>query len=47
LSCFSVFSAVSDIRLSAVLFDNGMSFTLLAADWSNTEWRTKNRPAVS
>jgi hypothetical protein len=27
---------MSDIRLSTVSFDNGMSFILLAADWPNT-----------
>jgi len=36
VSCVSVSSAISDIRLSAVTFDNGMSFILLAADWPNT-----------
>jgi len=36
LSCVSVSSAISDIRLSTVSFDDGMSFILLAADWPNT-----------
>jgi len=36
MSCVSVYSAILDIRLSTVSFDNGMSFILLAADWSNT-----------
>jgi len=33
--CVSVSSAVSDIRLSTVSFDNGMSIILLATDWPN------------
>jgi len=36
VSCVSVSSAISDIRLSTVPFDNGMSFILLAAGWPNT-----------
>jgi len=36
MSCVSVSSAISNIRLSTVSFDNGMSFILLAADWPNT-----------
>ena len=36
MSCVSVSSAISDIRLSTVSFDSGMSFILLAAAWHNT-----------
>ena len=36
MSCVSVSSAISDIRLSTVSLDNGLSFILLAADWPNT-----------
>ena len=35
MSCVSVSSAMSDIRLSTVSFDNGMSLVLLAVDWPN------------
>jgi len=35
MSRVSVTSTISDIRLSTVSFDNGMSFILLAADWPN------------
>ena len=33
---FLYLSAISDIRLSTVSFDNGMSFILLVAGWPNT-----------
>jgi len=36
MSCNSVSYAISDIRISTVIFNNGMSFILLAADWPNT-----------
>jgi hypothetical protein len=36
ISFVSVFSAISDMRISTVSFDNGMSFILLAAGWPNT-----------
>jgi hypothetical protein len=36
MNCVSVSSAISDIRLSTVSFDKGMSFIVLAADRPNT-----------
>jgi len=36
MSCVSVSSAYSDIRLSTISFGNGMYFILLAADWPDT-----------
>ena len=36
MSCVSVPSAISDLRLSTLSFDNGMSFILFAAEWPNT-----------
>jgi hypothetical protein len=35
MSCASVSSPISDIRLPTVKFDNEMSFIVLAARWPN------------
>ena len=46
VSCISVSSAISGIRLSTVSFDNGMSFNLLNADWPNTSLQGAMRESL-
>jgi len=46
MSYVSVSCAISDIRLSTVSFDNGMSFILFAADWPNTSLQAANKEGL-